>query len=726
MQFPHPCVQKIVDHAKKALDSGKSINLTLEIKNLTLSQRFELFCLVKDLEIINHESFPLEVIIWEKFHDLFRNDYSETSFLFEHFDESLELAKIALISDLFDLEDYRTIIRFLYINLDEYVNSLNKLNLSLLHYLRVQKVGSQVLEIFSHLLRFLGIPLIVSEEVKEYLLEFFPEAEPEINVFFELPISTIQRYPEYIEEVAEQLNYDRTNPVLKDWLDHETLFKLEQTKINQVIKSWKPEISPDSVDDLVTDLKNFLAKNDLSSLPIVFNSFVKPFSSSLKPCEVKSSDLSSKIPQEILQTYVEKLVYPISCHKEDKIRITFLGGAQIGTMGILVSTSQSNVLLDYGMSVANYQIPYWNESLRYLDAILVSHAHLDHVGAIPYLYAQGYNGYVFGSGMTKNLTNFLLQDNLELMKKNTSDIIRNEDHRFKFLSQSAYVYQMLDHYVSIKSGQEYQITPDIVIKSIPAHHIQGSLAFIIECGSRQILFSGDVNLDPSALFGERSLSLPTNADLSIIDGTYYNQTPFDHIKRDELLFNTVREDERVIIPAFSIGRAQEVMTKLDNAGLTKERKVSLLGMATKVARVSGLQTKGYLSDYLVQPFKDEVVITGGGMLSGGYARELVELTKEDSKTTIILCGFLAKNTLGNRLLHRMEPSYKQKIVFTRFSGHSSSKTLSTYLESLQGQKVLVHLGNLTIDPFTSKKIREIITLTHPDIKVPSLGSSLEL
>lgn len=725
MDFPDSHVKKIVNRLKEELNSGNTLDLSTEIENFSLFQRFQIFCLVQELKISNPELFPLETKIWEAIHALFRNEYTETSFLIENYDNTLELAEIALLTELFDLEDYRTIIRFLYANTEDSSGSLLKLNVKLLHYLRVCNIGIQVLPTFSLLLRFLGIPLMATEELKKYLLEFFPEAKSEINALFELPITTIQRYPEYLDEIAEQFNYDRNAPVLKNWLDHETLFKLEQTKVNHFIKSWKPEPT-ETVDELIVELEDVLAHNNVTSIPLVFDSFIKPFSTFLKPQKVKSSDLSPKIPPEILQTYVEKLAYPISSPKEVKTRITFLGGAQIGTMGILISTPQSNILIDYGMSVANYQIPYWDEALNYLDCILITHAHLDHLGAIPYLYAQGYKGHVFGSGMTKNLANFLLHDNLELMKKNTSNAIRESDHRFRSLSQSAYVYQMLDRYITIKTGEEYQITPDIVIKPFRAHHIQGSLAYSVECGDKQVLFSGDVNLDPMALFKEKTPNLPNNADLTIVDSTYYGQPAFDPEKRDEALFQAVKEDERVIIPAFSVGRAQEILIKLEKAGLTKERKISTLGMATKVARISGLKTKGHLSDHLVQPFEDEVVITGGGMLSGGYARELVEQTKEDPNTTIILCGFLAKNTLGNRLRQKLEPSYKQKVVFTRFSGHSSSKTLSAFLNSVKGQKALVHLGSLTVDPFTSEKIRKSDDFSHPDYYIPTLGSYLEI
>ncbi|MFX1508163.1 MAG: MBL fold metallo-hydrolase, partial [Promethearchaeota archaeon] len=711
MDFPDSHVKKLVSRFKKKINSGNTLDLTTEIEKLSPDQRFQLFCLVQEYEIVNSELFPLETKIWEAIHAIFRNDYSESSILIENFEVTLKLVEIGLLSKIFDLEDYRTIFRFLYTNIEDYTDSVMKFNLKLLNYLRVRNVEGNLLSIFSFLLRFLGIPLAATEELKKRLLEFFPMAKSEIMAFFELPITTLQRYPEYLDEIAEQLNYDVIAPVLKNWLDQETLFKLERAKVDHFIESWKPETAK-TVDELTVELKDVLIRNNITSIPLVFDSFIKPFSASLKPREIKSSDLNSEIPPEILKTYVEKLAYPISSSKEIKVRITFLGGAQIGTMGILISTSQSNILIDYGLSVSNYQIPYWNEALNYLDGILITHAHLDHIGAIPYLYAQGYKGCVFGSGMTKNLANFLLHDNLELMKKNTSNTIREYDHRFKALSQAAHVYQMLDRYITIKTGEEYQITPDIVIKPYPAHHIQGSLAYSVECGSKQILFSGDLNLDPMALFKEKVPNLPHNADLTIVDSTYFGQPAFNPAKRDKLLLQTVKEDKRVIIPAFSVGRAQEILIKLEKSGLTKERKISTLGMATKVARVSGVKTKGHLSDYLVQPFEDEVVITGGGMLSGGYSRELVEQTKEDPGTTIILCGFLAKNTLGYRLLHKLEPSYKQKIVFTRFSGHSSSKTLSNFLKSITGKKALVHVGSLTKDPFTSEKIRKSDDFSH--------------
>jgi Cft2 family RNA processing exonuclease len=245
----------------------------------------------------------------------------------------------------------------------------------------------------------------------------------------------------------------------------------------------------------------------------------------------------------------------------------------------------------------------------------------------------------------------------------------------------------------------------------------------LESEGKKVLFTGDINFDPSELFRNKIPQVPMDSNLSIIDATYYGQPGFDTKERDRLLFNSVNESKRVIIPAFSVGRAQEILLKLDKAGITKNRKVSLLGMATKVAQLSGIKTKGHLSTNLVQPFDDEIIITGGGMLSGGYARELVEQTKTDPKTTIVLCGYLARNTLGYRLLHKLEPEYNQDVIYTRFSGHTSSDNLKKTISSFKGSTYLVHLGELTKDPLTLEKKGNREKIKDKSIKIPYIGTT---
>ncbi|MHA1331081.1 MAG: MBL fold metallo-hydrolase, partial [Candidatus Hodarchaeales archaeon] len=575
--------------------------------------------------------------------------------------------------------------------------------------------------------RFVGIPHSNISDIKQRILELFPEAESELEEFSKLPLKTIQNYSKsYIEDIAKELHYDNEVVPLKKWLDHETLSKLESIALESFISEWRPNEVELSVNEFIDQLEPAIKDKGLEKIPLTFSSFIKPYLEILRPEKVHQSSFKSNIPPENLDIYMKKLGYPISIKRDKQIVVKFLGGSAIGTMGILIKTNQSSILIDYGMSVANYQVPMWDESLNHLDTILVTHAHLDHIGAIPYLYGLGYEGYVFGSTMTKNLSKFLLQDNIELMHKNLSKSVRTHDPRFKYLSNKSNMFKMLDNYCTLSSDTEYHLTPDITVKAIPAHHIQGSFAYQLFISDKQILFSGDVNLDPSALFKNTGAILPNNADLTIVDGTYYSQPSTDEQDSEKLLLTTVKESKRVIIPAFSIGRAQEILLRLEKAGITGERKVIMLGMATKVARICGLGTKGYLSDHLTNPFTDEVIITGGGMLGGGYARQLVEETKDDPETTIILCGYLAKNTLGYRLLHGMEPDYKQKVVYTRFSGHSSHKSIEKYLNSVKGKKALVHLGVLTKDPIQVEELIKRKELRDSSAYIPKIGESISL
>ena len=719
---------KSIDELSKKIkymkDSNSLEDVREEIGKLNLENRVHLFLKLTKENINIPKEFDLELNLQEQINSLFIGDFEESHILTANFDTALLIGEVSLINSIIDIEEYRTLIRFLYTDTSAPDQCLLKLNLSIVRYLKSQSVNEEILSIFSRILRYIGIPLAQIDELKEFLVENFPEAQNEILQFYELPIATIQRYPQYIEEMGENFNYDEIIPSLKKWLDNSLLSRIEKTTFQHFLESTSIK-DINSPEVLWKQIKAELEQKNLRNLPLSYNSVIKPHLSTLKPKQIKQSDLTNNIPKTILPSFVEKLAYSYSVSEAD-ITINFLGGAQIGTMGILISTPKSSILIDYGMSVANYQLPQWHERLNHLDAVLVTHAHLDHSGGLPYLYAHGFDGYVFGSGITKTLIEFLLKDNLELMKKNISEDSRNFDHRFRVLSHSRYLYQMLEKYLPINSDEEIQITPDISIKPYNAHHIQGSLAYLINTNGKKILFTGDVNLGATTLFGKNSVNLPTDSDLTIIDSTYYGQKPIDRVKRDNLLAQTVKEDKRIIIPAFSIGRAQEIMIKLDNLGLTSDRKISMIGMATKVSRATGLKTRGFLSDFLDSAFEDEVIITGGGMLNGGFARELVEQTKNDPLTTIILCGYLAKTTLGYRLLNNLEPSYKQKVVYTRFSGHSTHLELNNYLNSISGLKALVHLGELSKDPFTEQHVRNSKLFKESEYYIPSIGSELSI
>jgi Cft2 family RNA processing exonuclease len=725
MNTPSPLIKELSISLNECMDLSMEEKTQSTILDLTPQEKYQLFWLISRTNCVNHEFFEDENFLWNSIKSIFNSDYANTDQLLEQQDQVLKFILSGVFLDYLDIEDVRSVIRFLYTHSPEpklTVTKINEFMVELLGYFASTNV--EPIEKFTSTIRFLGIPPLGFDELIQNLISAFPKQKETLKAIEELPVSTCQNYPEYIPEMVEKLDYDLIIPTLKQWIDHSTLNKITEQSLAQLADKWSPP-SYESVEDFLKDLLAQRKEKHIASIPLSHGAFIKPFIKKLKASAVHTSDLPTSIPPEILPEYLEKLAYPIPT-KEKLLEVTFLGGAQIGTMGILISTSKSSILIDYGLSVANYQFPYWNQTLPNIDAIFLTHAHLDHSGAVPYLFSQGYSGHVFGSSMTKQLASFLLSDSQKLMQQNFSKQVNLSDFRFKVLSQEAYLYQMLEKFIPIKSGEEYQITPDITIKPFSAHHIQGSYAYQIESNAKKVLFTGDVNFDPCALFRDEIPKIPKDSNLSIVDSTYYGQKAVDPKVRDKLLFQTIRESKRVIIPAFSVGRAQEILLKLENEGITRNHKVSLLGMASKVARISGIKTKAHLSDRLAQSFDNEVVIAGGGMLNGGYARQLVEETKTDPETSIILCGYLAKNTLAYRLLHGLEPSYKQNIVYTRFSAHSSSTTLSKFLSDVKGKKALVHLGELTKDPFTLDKENKRGQFNLGEMEIPHFGSKMTI
>ncbi|MHA2176067.1 MAG: MBL fold metallo-hydrolase [Candidatus Hodarchaeales archaeon] len=705
-------------------------NLTEKVKEKILGlsnlEKAQLFWMIDDLSIHVKNLFPIEIELWESFTRIFRHELSNGNISDEEISQNLLFLESGILTKKLNLEDGRSIVRYLYTHANDPSYAISQINNMIVNITHdFDESTKDPLWIIQELIQYFGIPPENFEELAKSVLISFPRTKGELNELKSTPVVTCQKYPEYILETAENLDFDSIISLIRPWINHSLLNEITKQKMahfneNIIFKDFS------SNDEFISHLINERKKENVSKIPFTFLSSIKPHIQKIKPISVRMEELPSSIPPKILPSYIEKHAYSILPRINKEVRITFLGGAQIGTMGILVKTSQSTILIDFGLSVANYQIPSWNEALPYIDAIFLTHAHLDHSGAIPYLISQGFSGSIFGSSMTYNLTNILLSDSQKLMKENFFEPVNQYDYRFKALIQESFLYQIQDHFIPIKSGKEYQITPDIAVKPFNAFHIQGSLAYQIITNDKKIFYTGDINFDPSELFHNKTPQVPLDSDITILDSTYYGQPDFDPRTRDKLLYQTINESKRTIIPAFSIGRAQELLLKLENLGITKDKKVITLGMASKVARLSGIETKGYISDQLASPFEEEIIITGGGMLNGGFARKLVEETKTDPKTSVVLCGYLAQNTLGYRLLNKIEPEYKQNIVYTRFSGHSSNKTLKKVIKQIKGKKVLVHLGELSKDPLLLKDSKFREKCAGKNVIIPHKGSSISV
>lgn len=652
---------------------------------------------------------------WEDFQNIFRGEYEKIESLQNNYRLGFLILKLGIILGTLELEDLKSIFHTLY---PRYISDeaiISEANIIVVQIIKnIFPKTKQIVKLFKHTLRFLGIPILLIDESEGKLDKKL------LKYFNSIQLVSIQNHPDFLSEIIKSLNYDETIDELSYWLKNHQLNELQQEILANIYSDQKIK-EKININDFHSKMKTILLDKQMSKIPINFSSFYKQYSKNLNLQQVRPGDMKENIPEKILKNYLTKLAFRRDTTKSDQTSVTFLGGYGIGNMGILVSTGKSNILIDYGFSIANGNLPIWDSRLPHLDAILVTHSHLDHIGGIPALYSKNTEIPCFSSKMTKIIGSILINDNNRMINNrlNNNTRLMSSD-----LKPNSSIDNMMDNHVSIEPFKEISITEDVSVIPYPANHIQGSYGYQLFANGKSIFYSGDTNLVPSALFSD-PIKFPTDSDITIMDGTYYQQPDFNLTKSVKKLVDICSSQKRVIIPSFAVGRAQEILLHLEKAGITKQRTVRVLGMASRITEISRIKTKAKIQPGYDSELDDEIIISGGGMVQGGYARKFIEETKEDIETSIILCGYLARNTFGNRLnLGLDKAEYKQQVNFCKFSGHSPSSEIDKFLAKTEGKQVLVHIGDLSKDPLKLEKSIDI--KKYQRYILPNIGESLTL
>jgi len=204
--------------------------------------------------------------------------------------------------------------------------------------------------------------------------------------------------------------------------------------------------------------------------------------------------------------------------KEEWVRLTFLGGArEVGRSCILLQTPESKILLDCGINMAatnSDKFPYLNVlefDIKNLDAIIISHAHLDHVGLVPYLYKLGYRGPVYMTPPTRDIAALLALDFIGVSYKKASAPL------FKI----ADIKQMVKHSVEVGFNEVTDITPDVRLTFYNAGHTLGSAMIHLNIGNglHNLLYTGDFKFGKSRVLEQAIFRFPRLETL-IIESTY--------------------------------------------------------------------------------------------------------------------------------------------------------------------------------------------------------------
>ncbi len=364
------------------------------------------------------------------------------------------------------------------------------------------------------------------------------------------------------------------------------------------------------------------------------------------------------------------------------IRITFLGGArQVGRSCMLLQTPNSKILLDCGIDVASHgqdkfpvlDVPEFD--IANLDAVIISHAHLDHVGLLPYLYKMGYKGPVYMTTPTRDIAALLSLDFIGVAyKQAAAPLFSSKD-----------IKEMVKHSICLNYNEVTDITPDIRLTFYNAGHALGSAMTHLNIGNgaHNLLYTGDYKYGKSRLLDPAITTFP-RVETVITESTYgskYDILPPRKDSEEELLdliSKTIERDGKVLIPELGLGRAQETMLILEDAmksGKIKNVPIYIDGMIWDINAIhtaypdflsgqvksSVFQDKNpFVSDTFLRVGSSQerkkvieagpcVVLATSGMLVGGASVEYFREFAGNKNNSIIFVCYQGVGSLGRQV-----------------------------------------------------------------------------
>lgn len=357
------------------------------------------------------------------------------------------------------------------------------------------------------------------------------------------------------------------------------------------------------------------------------------------------------------------------------VRVSFLGAArQVGRSCFLVQTRNSNIMLDCGIVPGSGDFPFFDVpefDLEKLDAVILSHSHIDHGALLPYLYEKGFTGPLYLTAPTRDTIVLLCLDFIDICQKN------GETPPY---SKKA-VEKMVKHTIALGYGEVSDIAPDVRLTLQPAGHLLGSSLVHLHIGEgmHNLLYTGDLKFGPTRLCDPAWTEFQRIETL-IMEATYGGSgdilPPRKEVEANlmEVINRTMERGGKVIIPSFAVGRAQEVMAILE--GQNFQYPVYIEGMIWDATAIhtaypeylsQSLQRSifrygknPFISDmfkYVVPKERDSiidstepaVILATSGMLIGGPAIEYLKGLAHDKKNTLIFVGWQHPATLGSRI-----------------------------------------------------------------------------
>lgn len=419
-------------------------------------------------------------------------------------------------------------------------------------------------------------------------------------------------------------------------------------------------------------------------------------------------------------------------------RVTVLGsGLQIGRSAWYLQTSESRILFDCGVDPAvphgdPNEYPYLDSpdfKLEDIDAVVVSHAHIDHVGLLPYLYKLGYKGPIYCTEPTRDIMALSLIDTVKIWTNDsnskTSPLYKVED-----------IKEMLKHVITLDYEEVTDIAPDIRLTMYNAGHIIGSAFCHINIGNgmHNFMYAGDFNFSNKQRLLNRAHTTFPRLESMTLEATTCG--PKDQsMPREEgeeellkLLLDGYVNGGKVLMPVFGVGRSQEMLLTIahliEEERLPKDFKVYIDGMVGEVTAIHTaypeflnhqLRNRILRGDnpFLLENFEQVsshqrrqeiiesqepcLVLATSGMMNGGSSVEYFKNFAGDENNMIIFVGYQAQGTLGRKVKDgekdillantgsaddRLKVNLRVEQMKGAFSGHSDLYSTKKFLQTL--------------------------------------------
>ena len=385
------------------------------------------------------------------------------------------------------------------------------------------------------------------------------------------------------------------------------------------------------------------------------------------------------------------------------MRITFLGAARTTTGSMhLIEACGKRVLLDCGLYQGHRKEAFEkNRNLpvdaKKIDYVILSHAHIDHSGNLPQLVKAGFRGRVFARSQTVDLCDVMLRDSCFLQRRDLEYVNKKRKAQGKNLFEELYNERDVDALMQLMTPVHLhvptKIAPGLELTFHNAGHILGSALVQLDVTggvghNHRLLFSGDLGQPNQPIL--RHYEYPEGADILLIESTYADKLHPSAESVQDKLENLIRKIDRhnakLLIPAFSVGRTQQIIYYLNkiaaagrlpkvpiyidsplsqkatkiyerHTGCYNEEAVAMLNAGRNPLFVEGMEFISTPAESMALNDKPGpmVIIAASGMCEGGRVVHHLKQIVEDPWNIILIVGFQAENTLGRRLVEEKNP-----------------------------------------------------------------------